>query len=91
MALGLTSTAHKKRAKIGRNATFKHMRETRKALSTGACAKAIKGLVLTAASHGFASAEFESGTRRAQAPITRKHVEKLQREVLRKCACKRRK
>jgi len=91
MALGLSPEAHKKRAKLARNAVFKHMRATRKSLDKGACSQAIKNLVLTAATHGMASAEFEAATNAPRTPITRAQVEKLQREVLRRCACARRK
>ncbi len=91
MSLGLSPEAHKKRAKLARNAVFKHMRATRKSLDNGACSQAVQNLVRTAAAHGMASAEYEAGTGIARTPITRAQVEKLQREVLRRCACARRK
>lgn len=89
MALGFTAAVHRKSAKAAREKAFSHMRATRKALAKGSCHKAVKELTLTAAWHGVASADFAAATKKRSVPITRKHVEKLEREVLKKCACSR--
>jgi hypothetical protein len=91
MTLGLPPEAHKRRSKTARYATYKHMREARKNLDKGACTKAIKSLVRTAAAHGMAAAEYEAATSTARFPGTRAAVEKLEREVLRRCVCMKRK
>jgi hypothetical protein len=90
MSLGYTADVHRKSAKQARSLFFKFTRESRAALDRGSCSLALKKLVLAAAWHGVASGDMAAATNKRATPITRKHTEKLQRDYLKRCSCKRR-